>query len=567
VKKTDRTTIEELINAALSEAIRAGELAPVAVLTPAVERPRDPSHGDWASSVALRLARGLGKPPREIAEIIAGHTVGDSRIASVEVAGPGFINLRLSPDALHQSIREAREEGLDFGRVNVGQGRRVNVEFISANPTGPMHVGHGRWAALGNAICRLLEHVGWQVTREFYINDAGRQMEVFGHSVALCYRELLGESVVMPEDAYGGSYVRDIAQHILEDEGAVWMDADEELRDAHFKERGYVLMLERMQALCERIDVPFDVWFSERTLYERTEESNKTPVEEMLETLARDGFLYEKEGATWFRTTDYEDDKDRVLVKADGSYTYFAPDIAYHLDKFRRGHELLIDIWGADHHGYIPRMQAACASLGHEGALTIVLGQLVNLYRDGQPVRMSKRTGEMVTFEELIDEVGPDATKYLMVSRSTDQPIDFDIEAATRQDASNPVYYVQYAHARICSILRRANEEYAKRKTRGVESIERADLSVLIHPTELDLARAFARFQEVVEAAAHDLAPHRLTRYAEQLAASFTAFYHSCQVITDDEALTAARLYLCEATRNVLALTLGLLGVSAPERM
>ncbi|MDR2106013.1 MAG: arginine--tRNA ligase [Coriobacteriales bacterium] len=613
-----RHAIEAVIAQAIEAAVRSGELAlpqaPFPTQETAVERPRDPSHGDWASSVALRLAKELKRKPREIAEVIAAHVESGAQsggsegdvhdnhacvahgdgapaagapagapaspastpaspfalIASVEVAGPGFINLRLTDAALHGVIRAAREHRERFARVDVGQGRRLNIEFISANPTGPMHVGHGRWAALGNAMCNVCEHAGWQVTREFYVNDAGNQMDVFGHSVALRYRELLGEPIVMPEASYGGSYVRDIAQRILDEEGDSWLSADEATRDAHFRERGYGLMLGHMQELCERIGVSFDVWFSERTLYEKPAEGEESPIETMLSALAKRGYLYEKDGATWFRSTSFSDDKDRVLIKADGSYTYFAPDIAYHLSKFERGSDLLVDIWGADHHGYIPRMKSACEALGYGGRFEVVLGQLVNLYRNGEAVRMSKRTGEMVTFEELVEEVGADATKYLMLSRSTDQPIDFDIELAKKQDASNPVYYVQYAHARICSLLRKGGlscELLEKSAARPVTALDSANLSLLVHPAELELARVFARLAEVIEGAARDWAPFRLTRYAEELATAFHSFYTRCQVIGDDEALTCARLYLADATRSVLALVLRLLGVSAPEHM
>jgi arginyl-tRNA synthetase len=565
-----RHVIEAVVTQAIEAAVRDGGLALSFTPEAAIERPRDPSHGDWASSVALRLARELKRKPREIAEVIAAHIEQDDLIASVEIAGPGFINLRLANVALHGVIRDAREQGDCFARVDVGQGRNVNIEFISANPTGPMHVGHGRWAALGNAMCKVCEHAGWQVTREFYVNDAGNQMDVFGHSVALRYRELLGESVVMPEASYGGSYVRDIAARILDEEGDVWLGAEETARDEHFRERGYELMLGHMQELCERIGVTFHVWFSERTLYERPAKGEKSPLEATLDALTERGYLYEKDGATWFRTTDFSDDKDRVLVKADGSYTYFAPDIAYHISKFRRGADLLVDIWGADHHGYIPRMKSACEALGYEGRLEVVLGQLVNLYRNGEAVRMSKRTGEMVTFEELVDEVGADATKYLMLSRSTDQPIDFDIELAKKQDASNPVYYVQYAHARICSLLHKAglsNGSPEKPDGLPLTALDNADLSLLVHPAELELARVFAQLAEIIEGAARDFAPYRLTRYAEELATAFHSFYTRCQVIGDDEALTHARLYLADATRNVLALVLRLLGVSAPKRM
>jgi arginyl-tRNA synthetase len=601
--------VEAIMLAAIGEAMAEAGLPPTAPLptaaaTPAtatppptatsdaaLERPREPEHGDWATTIALRLAKPLKRPPREIAEAIAARIRASDTIAAVEIAGPGFINLRLSATALQDQIRQAREQGRDFARVDVGSGQQLNVEFISANPTGPLHVGHGRWAALGDAISRLCEHAGWRVWREFYVNDAGNQMEIFGQSVALRYLELLGEPITMPENCYGGGYVIDIAQQILDEEGEAWRDVDDERRVGHFRERGYQLMLEHQRQLCERIGVVFDQWFSERSLYQPKDDtgaapgsttaaapgstagapasaantpttaSGQSPIEQALQALKDRGYLYQKDDATWFRSTDFGDDKDRVLVKADGSLTYFAPDIAYHLSKFRRGSDCLVNIWGADHHGYIPRMQAACEALGYGGRLTVVLGQLVNLFRDGEAVRMSKRTGEMVSFEELVDEVGADATKYLMLSRSTDQPIDFDIEVAKRQDASNPVYYVQYAHARICSLLRKAGYQPADPRLDG------SDLSPLTDPAELDLARLFSRLPEVIESAARDLAVFRLARYAEELASGFHSFYTRCQVIGDDQKLSQARLYLADATRSVLALTLSLLGVSAPERM
>jgi len=553
--------IESLIVHVLDELVVSGEFAPVETPEGFVERVRDRSYGDWACTIAMKLAKPLQKNPREIAEAIAARIATDENIAAVDVAGPGFINLTLSEKALWSEIITARQKGADFAKSDAGANQKINVEFISANPTGPMHVGHGRWAALGNALCNLLAHTGWRVTREFYINDAGHQMDVFGNSVVLRYLELVGEQITIPEEFYGGSYITDIAQSIYDQDGDSWQNADHEARLEHFREYAYQMMLGEIKALCARLDVHFDVWFSERTLYQ-PDESGKSPTERMLEKLKANGYLYEDEGATWFKSTAFGDDKNRVLIKTDGSYTYVCPDIAYHLDKMERaenGSEYLIDIWGADHHGYVARMQAAMAACGHPGNPRVLLGQLVNLFRDGEAVRMSKRTGEMVTFAELVDEVGADATKYLMLGRSSDQPIDFDIEAAKRADASNPVYYVQYAHARICSLIRKAADE-------GLTPDESA-INLLTDSSELELARNFSRLAEVIDAAVRDLAPNRLTTYAEELAAAFHSFYTRCPVINENRELAAARLYLADATRNVLALVLQLLGVSAPERM
>jgi len=563
VRANMKQQIEALIQQAIDDLVSQGVFSPVEMPEDYIERSREKAHGDWACTVALKISKQLGKNPLEIAYAIASGLTEDARISQVEVAGPGFINLTLTNEAILEEIVPAREQALDYAKSTVGAGQRVNVEFISANPTGPMHVGHGRWAALGNAICRLLEHTGWQVVREFYINDSGHQMDVFGNSVVVRYQQLLGENVPEPEEFYGGAYISDIAHAIYDEEGPRWnqagIDTDERL--VFFRERAYQLMLSDIQTVCDRVGVNFDVWFSERLLY-KADEAGHTLIDNMLARLRERGCLYEKDGATWFRSTDYGDDKDRVVIKSDGTYTYFCPDIAYHLEKLERqdlSSGFLINIWGADHHGYVPRMQAALAALGHPHKLTILLGQLVNLYRDGTAVRMSKRTGEMVTFEELLDEVGADATKYLMLGRTSDQPIDFDIETAKRSDASNPVYYVQYAHARICSLLKRAAQDQLYPDPLALQR--------LTDSSELELARLFSRLAEIIEAAARDLAPNRLTAYAEELAAAFHSFYTRCPVITEDQELAQARLYLADATRNVLAVVLGILGVSAPERM
>lgn len=584
-----RNQVEQIVTKALEEAVAAGELPLDTIPDPGLERPRDRSNGDWATTVAMRCAKQAHMNPRDIASAIAARLEGSKLLKSVEVAGPGFINLRLSNAALQSVFSSVREKGADYGHSKLGEGTKIDIEFISANPTGPMHLGHGRWAALGDAICRVLDFSGFDVTREFYINDAGNQMNVFAASVSCRYMQvakLIAEGknpeeaydhiianmetyrAQLPENCYAGAYVIDIALKIYETEGSKWCEASEEEREAAFMDMAYSAVLTHNKKVLEDFGLNFDVWFSERTLHAK-DESGESIISKTIAELDAKGYIYEKEGATWFRTTDFGDDKDRVLIKADGSYTYFAPDIAYHKNKLDRGHDRCVDLLGADHHGYIKRIQSVGHVFGHPGQPEVIIGQMVNLFRDGEAVRMSKRTGEMVTFEELIDEVGPDATRYLMLSRSTDQTIDFDIAEAKRQDSSNPVYYVQYAHARICSILRKAAGEDEIAADDAVAKLIGADvdLSVLTDEAELNLARKIDEFGGLVESCARDLAPFRITYYAQELASCFHQFYNRCHVLTDDAAVTSARLFVCDAVRRVLENALGLLGVTAPERM
>lgn len=574
---TLREQVEEVVDAALSAAVADGSLPLEEVPAAALERPRDAANGDWASTVALRAAKAAHMKPRDVAEVVVSHLPKNDLIASTEIAGPGFVNIRLTNAALASVIAKARREGMDFGRgeapANAG---RINLEYVSANPTGPMHVGHGRWAALGDSMARVLRHAGFDVSEEFYINDHGTQMDNFGRSVSVRYEQLCGRDVPMPENCYGGAYVIDIAREILDADGEKWLDVPEEERVVAFRERSYAEMLEHNKAVLSGFGTTFDTWFSERTLY-IPDEDGKSAVDHALEAMDAKGYVFQKDGATWFKSTAFGDEKDRVLIKENGEFTYFLSDVAYHYNKIQRGFTHLIDIWGADHHGYVKRCQAMLAAWGYEGALEVVLGQLVNLFRDGSAVRMSKRTGEMVTFEELIEEVGVDATRYLMLSRSSDQPIDFDIEVAKKKDATNPVYYVQYAHARICSILRKAacEGDLAAAEAGDItfnELAERTvgadvDLSPLCEESELALMRKMGDFADMVAQAAADRAPFRLTHYAQDLAALFHQFYTNCHVLADDEATRRARLALCDASRIVLALTLSLLGVSAPEKM
>lgn len=570
---TIRESLESVLYQALKAAIEAGELPLNEIPQPSLERPREEGHGDWACTIAMRLAKAAHMNPRAIAQAIVDHLPENNLVESFEIAGPGFINLTLTNASFQAVVSEARQQGSDFGKSELSEPCKVNLEYVSANPTGPMHVGHGRWAALGDAIARVMRHAGYSVDEEFYINDQGNQMNVFGNSIVVRYQQLLGQDVEMPEACYGGAYIKDIAQAIIDADGDKWLDANEDERLVAFRERGYAMMLDSVKDTLSTFGNNFDTWFSERSLFV-VDENGETKQQRAFDVMNDKGLLFEAEGATFFRSTDYGDDKDRVLVKANGDLTYFMSDVAYHYDKMQRGYDHLIDIWGADHHGYIQRCKAMMAAWGYPDALEVVLGQLVNLLRDGEPVRMSKRTGEMVTFQELIDEVGVDATRYLMLSKSADQAIDFDIEVAKKQDSSNPVYYVQYAHARICSILRKAGEARGMNvESAGIEEIvaelglDDIDLSPLAHESELALMRKMADFSELVAGAARDRAPFRLTHYAQELAGLFHSFYGNCHVLGEEESVEKARLALVDSTRIVLALSLDLLGVSAPERM
>lgn len=570
---TIRDSLESVLHQALKAAVEAGELPLDEIPVPSLERPREEGHGDWACTVAMRLAKAARMNPRAIAQAIVDHLPENSLVESCEIAGPGFINLTLTNASFQAVVAEAREKGADFGKSQLAEPCKVDLEYVSANPTGPMHVGHGRWAALGDATARVMRHAGYSVDEEFYINDQGNQMNVFGNSIVVRYQQMLGQDVEMPEACYGGAYIKDIAQAIIDEDGSKWLDADEQERLIDFRERGYAMMLDTVKNTLSTFGNHFDTWFSERSLFV-PDENGTTKQQRAFDVMNEKGLLYESDGATFFRSTDFGDDKDRVLVKANGDLTYFMSDVAYHYDKMQRGYDHLIDIWGADHHGYIQRCKAMMTAWGYPDALEVVLGQLVNLLRDGEPVRMSKRTGEMVTFQELIDEVGVDATRYLMLSKSADQAIDFDIEVAKKQDSSNPVYYVQYAHARICSILRKAGEARGMDvESAGIEDIvaelglDGVDLSPLAHESELALMRKMADFSDLVAGAARDRAPFRLTHYAQELASLFHSFYGNCHVLGVEEDVEKARLALVDAARIVLALSLDLLGVSAPERM
>ncbi len=551
--------LRTMVNDAHRAAVAAGALSCSEVPDFVLEQPRLKEHGDWATNLALQMRAAEGKPPRVIAEALVAHLQDPEGIlARVEIAGPGFINFTLSAACIREELLRLAEAGDNYGRWDFGAGRKVNVEFVSANPVGPLHIGHGRWAALGDVLANLLAFTGHEVSREFYVNDYGRQMQLFALSVEAAYLELLGEPNEAPEDGYRGAYIFDIARELMESCGDRYRDAKPEERRALFGQLAYRQVLAHLKQTLEDFGVHFDIWFSERQLHETG------AVAQVISRLKEAGLAYESEGAVWMATSRFGDDKDRVLIRGNESPTYFASDIAYHRDKIERGFDHLIDIWGADHHGYVNRMLAAMEALGSPGCLEIIIGQLVNLKSGGQPVRMSKRSGEMVTFEELVDDVGVDAARFFFLMRGQDSAVDFDVDLAKEQSQNNPVYYVQYAHARISSILRYAREQ-------GVsvdESLpDLAALDVLREEEEMDLARKLFEFEELVRDAALDRSPHRLTHYAQEMAASFHFFYTKHRVITSDAPLTRARLFLVLCSRQVLRNCLKLLGIEAPESM
>jgi arginyl-tRNA synthetase len=578
------------VKAHLAQLIREAlaQLAPEATDAEVViERPRDAAHGDFACSVALQLAKRLRRKPRELAEALAAALrarpgFAEGYLQEVEVAGAGFVNLRLAPRAKQAVVRQALSEGPDFGRRRDTQPEAVQVEFVSANPTGPLHVGHGRGAAFGASLANLLEFAGQAVTREYYINDAGRQMDILALSTWLRYLEARGVEAPFPAGAYRGAYVRDMAGELDSRHGARFErgaqeiahglpfgDPDPEaLLDAYVERAKNLLAADwaavhahalELQMADLRDDlaefgVRFDVWFSERSLYERGE------VERTVARLQERDEAYEKDGALWFRSSAYGDEKDRVLRRENGQYTYFASDIAYHVNKYGRGFERLVNVWGADHHGYVARVKGALAALGlPPERLTVALVQFAVLYRGREKVSMSTRAGEFVTLRELREEVGNDAARFFYVLRKSDQHLDFDLDLAKAQSNDNPVYYVQYAHARVCSVFAQWGGDPAR--------LTGAALDPLVHERELALMQRLAFFPELVQSAARELAPHALAFYLRELAAEFHSYYNAERILVEDEALRLARLALGAAVRQTLANGLALLGVSAPEKM
>ncbi len=558
VSESQLSQVEQLalaLKAAISRAISAGSINGPIPQEIRLERPKNRDHGDYASSIALQLAKSSGKSPRDVAEIIAKELETIAEISRVEIAGPGFINLTLNrakQGELVISILGAKEK---YGHSELLKGVSINLEFISANPTGPLHLGHTRWAAVGDALGRVLSAAGASVTREFYINDRGNQMELFGSSVEAA---ALGKAI--PEDGYKGDYIADLAREVVTANPAILKMA-EPARVEQFRESAYVLQLKDQQRVLDNFQTHFDVWFSERSLHEQG------AVEHGLAKLLKQGHVFEEEGALWLRTTDFGDDKDRVLKKSDGSLTYFASDTAYYINKRERGFDICIFMLGADHHGYVGRLKAtaACAGDDPEYNIHVLIGQLVKIMEGGQEVKLSKRAGTIITLEELVEKVGVDAARYTLIRYPVDTPMVMDIDVLKRNTNENPVYYVQYAHARIAGVLRNADE--LKIST----ALKDFDPSQLTHDRENELLGALAEFPRVIAGAADLRQPHRVARYLEELAGVYHGFYADCRVLPiGDEAIApihTARALLCSATKQVLKNGLDLLGVSAPERM
>ncbi|MEK9784752.1 MAG: arginine--tRNA ligase [Gammaproteobacteria bacterium] len=577
-----RDEVCRLLSEALASLASDGVLSADSTPVVQVERSKSAEHGDFASNLAMVLAKSAGMKPRDLAEKICAALPASAVVARTEIAGPGFINIFLAADAYHELPNHIRKQGAAYGTSTVGQSRRVMVEFVSANPTGPLHVGHGRGAAYGDALARVLRAAGFDAISEYYINDAGRQMDILAVSVWLRYLELCGETVAFPSAAYQGDYIFDIAATLHRENQGAYQTASSTLFDGLPSEGDALLdeliarakdtlgkdgfhrvhglardtLVDDIRSDLQQFGVDYQAWFSEQSLID------SGAVQAAVDALKKNQFLYEKDGAWWFRTTDFGDEKDRVVLRANGNHTYFATDIAYHHNKLERGFEHVINIWGADHHGYIKRVKASMSALGLDAdALTVLLVQFAVLYRGGAKVSMSTRSGEFVTLRELREEVGRDAARFFYALRKPDQHMDFDLDLAKTQSSDNPVYYVQYAHARICSVFRQLAEK-------GINvDLSRADPKQLVEARESDLLQKLSRYPEVVESAARSYEPHQVAYYLRELANDFHTYYNAHPFLSAEEDIRLARLSLIDATRQVLANALGLLGVSAPERM
>ena len=555
---TIRQKISELLKDALEEAVRRQLLPPASFDDPSIERPQDPQHGDFASSVALKLAKPAHTSPMHIAETLASLIPSNEAIDRVWTAPPGFVNISLTPAWLAQQVDAIREAGESYGDVDVGAGQKVQVEFVSLNPTGPMHVGHMRGAVIGSALSNVLAAAGYQVTREYYFNDAGNQVEQFSKSLQARYQQAFGRERELPPDGYRGEYLVDLAEELKAEEGDRYLDMAEDEATAQLGEIGLDKMMDAIKADLERLRVEFDVWFNERSLYAEGQ------YDRAMKLLRDQGLIAEREGAIWFASTRLGDDEDKVLVRSTGVPTYFATDVAYHYNKFlERGFDGVIDVLGADHQGHASFFKALATALGVESErLTIIINQIVTFKQGSDAMRFSKRAGSIIAVRDLIDEVGVDACRYFFLSRAANSQMEFDLELAKEHSSENPVYYVQYAHARIASILRLAQE-------RDID-FAGGDTSLLTHEAELALIRKMLVLPELVEMMAHSLEPHHLPHYAVELATAFHWFYERCRVVSsvpDDIQITRARLKLVEAAKIVLARCLSLMLMDAPEEM
>ncbi|WP_101842353.1 arginine--tRNA ligase [Halobacillus sp. Marseille-P3879] len=552
VEQTEQKLKDEIVRAVKAAELAADEEMPEVVL----EQPKDKAHGDYATNMAMQLARVAKKNPRQIAtELVEQFDRSEASIEKIEIAGPGFINFYMNNEYLTDLVPTILEAGEAYGRTNTGNGHKVQVEFVSANPTGTLHLGHARGAAVGDSLCNVLDAAGYEVSREYYINDAGNQIANLALSVEARYMQAVGKDWNMPEDGYHGKDIIELGEQIAGEDGDKWVEASEKERLEFFRSYGLKFELDKIKNDLEEFRVPFDEWFSEMSLYEGDQ------IKDALQVLKDKNFVYDKDDATWFETTKFGDDKDRVLIKNDGSYTYLTPDIAYHKNKLDRGFNTLINIWGADHHGYIPRMRAAIQALGYsEDTLEVEIIQMVNLFQDGEKVKMSKRTGKAVTLRELMEEVGIDAMRYFFSMRSSDSHLDFDMDLARSESNENPVYYVQYAHARICTMLSQAVEK-------GLAAGQ-FDGSHLTSEKEEDLLKRLGEFPQVIADAAEKRTPHRVTQYAFDLASNLHSFYNAEKVLDpDNKERTIARVALMKAVRTTLQNALNLIGVSAPEKM
>ncbi|HYT58441.1 MAG TPA: arginine--tRNA ligase [Verrucomicrobiae bacterium] len=548
--------LRELLTKAIEKTAKGGELNSTELPPLLLEPPKQREFGDLATNAAMLWAKSAKKPPRMIAETILKNIDDpDGILARKEIAGPGFLNFTFAPKFYYAQLRELAADSYD--RIDFGHGERVQVEFASVNPTGPLHVGHGRVAVIGDVLARLHEATGFNVEREYYVNDAGNQMENLGLSIYARYRELFGEQVDFPEGGYPGDYVKEIAAAVKQRQGDKYLNGDEQVAVSFFREYGGESLLDTIRAQLREFGIQFDSFFSERAMRERSE------VAQAIEVLRARGLLYSQEGAEWYKSTQFGDDKDRAVIKSDGELTYFASDIAYHRNKYERKFHKLINVWGADHHGYVRRLKAAVQGLGYDpNVLKVVLVQMVQLTRKGEPVRMGKRTGEFVSLEEVLEEVGRDAARFFFLMRKSDSHLDFDLDLAKQQSSDNPVFYVQYAHARVASIFEQASKNGLEIGSHAIVSVERLGLA-----EELELIRKMIQFNDVLEQSVLELEPHRVVFYLLDLAGEFHRYYNRYRVISEDSDLSRARLLLVENVQKTIRRGLDILGVGAPLKM